>query len=83
MIKMEVIRILKLDGAGATKAFADVLVGDSFKIESFRIVEGEKGLFVGLPGEEGKNGKWHNTVIPLSREIKEELEKIVLEAYQA
>ena len=29
----------------------------------------------------GKDGKWYNTVIPLNREIKDEIDKIVLEAY--
>jgi stage V sporulation protein G len=52
-------------------------------IKGLRIVEGEKGLFVSMPREEGKDGKWYNTVIPLKREIKDEIERLVLEAYGA
>ena len=81
MIKMEVSRMHKLDGTGATKAFADLSVEDSFVIKGLRVVEGEKGLFVVMPREEGRDGKWYNTVVPLTREIKDEIEKIVLEAY--
>lgn len=81
MMKIEVSRIHKLDGAGATKAFVDISVEDSFIIKGVRIVEGAKGLFVTMPREEAKDGKWYSTVVPLKRELKDEIERIVLEAY--
>ena len=80
-LKLEVSRIHKLDGSSATKAFCDLSVFDSFVIRGLRVVEGEKGLCVSMPREEGKDGKWYNTVITLNREVKEEVEKLVLEAY--
>lgn len=80
-LKLEVSRIHKLDGTGPTKAFCDLSVFDSFVIKGLRVVEGEKGLFVSMPSEAGKDGKWYNTVIPLRREVKDEIEKLVLEAY--
>ena len=80
-LKIEVTRIHKLDGTGPTKAFCDVSIMDSFVIKGIRIIEGEKGLFIAMPREEGKDGKWYNTIIPLRREVKDVLEKIVLEAY--
>ena len=80
-MKMTVARIHKLDGSGATKAFCDLSVFDCLIIKGIRVVEGEKGLFVSMPSETGKDGKWYNTVIPVSREVKDEIEKIVLEAY--
>ncbi|MFA5146205.1 MAG: SpoVG family protein [Candidatus Omnitrophota bacterium] len=80
-LKLAVSRIHKLDGTGATKAFCDLSILDSFVVKGLRVVEGEKGLFVSMPREEGKDGKWYNTVIPLKREVKDEIEKLVLEAY--
>jgi len=80
-LKLEVSRIHKLDGASSTKAFCDLSVLDSFVIKGLRVVEGEKGLFVSMPREEGKDGKWYNTVITLNREVKDEVERLVLEAY--
>jgi stage V sporulation protein G len=82
-LKLEVSRLHKLDGTGSTKAFCDLSIFDSVLIKGLRIVEGEKGLFVSMPREEGKDGKWYNTVIPLKREIKDEIERLVLEAYGA
>jgi stage V sporulation protein G len=80
-LKIEVSRLHKLDGAGATKAFADVAIADAFVIKGLRIIEGKDGLFVSMPREEGKDGKWYSTVIPLKREVKDEIEKVVLEVY--
>lgn len=80
-LKLAVTRLHKLDGEGATKAFCDISVMDSLVINGLRVVEGKDGLFVCMPREAGKNGKWYNTVIPLTREVKDAIEQIVLEAY--
>ena len=80
-LKLEVSRLHKLEGTGSTKAFCDLSVLDSIVIKGLRIVEGKDGLFVSMPREEGKDGKWYNTVIPLKREIQDEIERLVLEAY--
>lgn len=80
-LKIEVARMHKLDGSGATRAFCDISISDSLAIKGLRVVNGKEGLFVSMPREEGKDGKWYNTVMPLNKEVKEEIEKIVLEAY--
>ena len=81
-LKLSVTRIHKIDGDGATKAFADISVCDCLVINGLRVVEGKDGLFVSMPREAGKDGKWFNVVIPLTREVKDEIEKVVLEAYE-
>ncbi len=80
-IKVGVARLHRLDGNGSLKAFADVVIEDSFLIKGMRIVEGKKGLFVGLPGELGKNGKWYNSVEPITDEAKSALAGMLLETY--
>lgn len=80
-LKLEVKRLHKLDGSGSTKAFCDLSLFNSIVIKGLRVVEGDKGLFVSMPREEGKDGKWYNTVIPLNHEVRDEIEKLVLEAY--
>lgn len=42
---------------GPTKAFAILVVNDLIEIDGFRVVEGPKGLFVGVPNEPGKTPK--------------------------
>jgi stage V sporulation protein G len=82
-LQLEVVRLHKLEGTGSTKAFCDLSILGTLVVKGLRVVEGEKGLFVSMPREEGKDGKWYNTVIPLKREVKDEIDKLVLEAYGA
>lgn len=72
----------KLDGNGKLKAFADVAIAELFLIKGLRIIDGKKGLFVGMPRRQGKDGQWYQTAFPLSEDVKSQLNEIVLEAYQ-
>lgn len=79
IIKVE--RIHFLDGDGPTKAFCDLLILDNFLVKGFRVVHGKNGLFLSMPREQNRDGKWYNTFHPVSKEIREGLEALVLEEY--
>jgi len=81
-LKVEVARMHKFEGEGTLKAFVDVVIGDSFLVKGMRIVNGKKGLFVSMPRELGKDGKWYDNVLPLTKEVKEALAETLLAAYE-
>ena len=81
ILDFKVTRLYKFDGEGATKAICDVSIADEFLVKGFRIVEGKNGLFVGVPREQGKDGKWYNNVFPLTAQAREALNEAVLSAY--
>lgn len=81
-LDFKVTRLYRFDGTGAVKAVCDVSISDEFVVKGFRIVEGKKGLFVGVPQEPGKNGKWYNSAFPLTAEARQALNKAVLTAYE-
>lgn len=78
---IRVSRIFKLDTDSKLKAFADVSFS-GIVIKGFSVVNGEKGLFVSMPRHQGKDGKWRETVTPTTKELKQQLTEVVLEAYQ-
>jgi stage V sporulation protein G len=78
---LAVTRLHKLEGDGPTRAFCDISVLDSLVINGLRVVEGKNGLFVGMPSGPCKDGKYYSAVVPLKREVKDEIERVVLEAY--
>lgn len=80
-VTMEVARVHRLESDSKIKAFVDIAIGD-YLVKGLRVVQGAKGLFVGLPQEKSKDGKWYNTFAPLTDEAKEELSALVLEKYQ-
>ena len=79
VVKIE--RIHLLDGDGPTKAFCDLTILDTFLVKGLRVVEGKEGLFLGLPCEQGRDGKWYSTFYTLSKEMHKGLQELVLEAY--
>jgi stage V sporulation protein G len=73
--------LYRLDNDSKTKAFADISIGD-FVIKGLRVVDGKKGLFLSMPREKSKDGKWYDTFYPATPEAKQLLSNTVLTAYQ-
>jgi len=82
VLDFKVTRLHKFNGEGATKAMCDISIADEFLIKGFRIVEGKNGLFVGVPREAGKDGKWYDSAFPLTAETRQALNEAVLSVYE-
>jgi stage V sporulation protein G len=80
-LDLRVVRLHRFDGDSKTKAFVDVGIGD-FIVKGVRVVQGEKGLFLGMPREQGKDGKWYDSFFPATKEARDNLAVVVLAAYQ-
>ena len=78
---IQVSRIRKIDGDSKLRAFVDISLG-GVVISGLKIVDGSNGLFVGMPRHQGKDGKWYNTVYPASKEMQQQINDLVLAAYQ-
>ena len=75
-------RMYRMAGSeAATKAFADISVAGAVMVKGLRVVQGSKGLFVGMPRKPGKDGNWYDTVRPLTKEARASLVSTVLEAF--
>ena len=79
---LEVRRMIKFDGGGTLRAYCDLAIGNLFLVKGLRVVEGKKGLFVSMPRQQGKDQRWYDSVSALSNEVKSEVDRVVLEAYQ-
>jgi len=82
-LNVKVDKLTKLESGSKLKAFCDLLFGDLFLVKGFRVVQGEKGLFVGMPQQVSKQGKWFNIFMPATKEISEYLKEVILQAYEA
>ena len=79
-VKIE--RMHRLNGAGATKAFCDIVLMDTFVVKGLRVVEGKDGLFLSMPSGQARDGKWYETFYPVSRELRDALQSLILEHYE-
>ena len=83
VLDVAVKRINKVEGTSATRAYCDVAIGGAYLIKGLKVVNGKNGLFVSMPSEQGKNGQWYDTLVPLTKEARDRLSQIVLEAFHA
>ena len=81
LVKVDKMRLMT-QGESTVKAFCDVLLGGVYVVKGLRVIEGQKGLFVGLPREKGKNDKWYDIFYPITKEARETLISTVLKAYE-
>ncbi len=77
------VRIYRVLGSDRLKAYANVTLGGEFAIHGIKIMEGENGLWVGMPRQKSQADEtWRDIFHPITKESREKLINIVLEAYQ-
>ncbi len=74
-------RFVTFENEGALKAFCDVSVANLVLIKGIRVVIGKNGPFISMPRQQSKNGKWYDSVVPLSPDVKQQLHRVVLETF--
>lgn len=78
---VQVVRLHRFEGESKIKAFVDIAIGE-FVVKGLRVVEGEKGIFLAMPQEKSKDGKWYNIFYPKTKEAKQSLAELVLAEYK-
>lgn len=66
---------------GNLLAYANVTIGDCFKIDGFRICSGENGLYVNMPSTQDKQGKWRDVCWPVTADFRRQLNDALIEGY--
>ena len=78
------IRIIRISHlrtqTGKVKAFVDISLGD-FVVKGLRVIEGKKGLFLGMPQKNSKDNRWDKIFYPQTKESAKMLKDSVLEAF--
>jgi len=71
------------DPRGSTLAFATVDISELVTINSVRVVDSEKGAFVGMPQSKDKDGNFHDIAFPINGELRRDISDAVLDSYTA
>ena len=61
-------------------SIASVKFNDCFVVENLKIVQGSKGLFVGMPSQPDGKGGYRDMAYPVTKEFREQLNTAVLQA---
>ena len=68
-------------GKGNLLAFANVTLGGCFAITNIRVMNGEKGPFVAMPSQKGKDEQYHETCFPTTSQMRKDLSAAVMEEF--
>jgi len=70
---------------GNLLGFASVKFNDCFVVEDFKILQTDKGLYVGMPSKPDKTSRtgYRDTAKPVTGDFRKQLQGAVLEAYSA
>lgn len=79
------VSVRPIEPKGNLVGFASLKINDSFVIDDFKILQGDKGLFVGMPSKPDRKSKtgYRDTARPITKEFRAELTGAVTAAYHA
>lgn len=77
------VKFFPYNKGGNFKGYATVELEESLVIRSIRLMDGEKGFFIGFPSQQDKDGEYHDVVFPITKELREKITAEVIEAYEA
>ena len=83
MLNITDIRITPIANDDKLRAYAAIVLDGVFLVSDLRVVEGEDGYFVAMPSRRKRDGSYKDIAYPLGNEVREFLERRVLEAFEA
>ena len=78
------VSVRPIEPKGNLVGFASLKINDSFVIDDFKILQGDKGIFVGMPSKPDRKSKtgYRDTARPITKEFRAELTDAVTAAYR-
>ena len=76
------VRVQRVSPGNSLKAYANVTFDDCFVLHNVRVIEGNEGLYIGMPSRKLSNGEFKNIAHPITAEFREKMTKAVLEVYE-
>lgn len=76
------VRVRKIETEGKLRAYVSITFDDSFVVHDLRVIDGNKGMFVAMPSKKLPNGDHKDIAHPINTEIREKIQKTVLEVYK-
>ncbi len=76
------VRVNRVENMKNVKAFADIVIAGHFVCKGFKVMDGQKGLWVSMPSKPSKNqGQWEDIFHPITSEGRSKLFEVILEKF--
>ena len=82
MLNITEVRVHILDTSSSNlRAYASITVDDCFVIHGLKVLQGDHGLFVGMPRRKRGNSPPQDVAHPLNTDTRRHIESTVLDGY--
>lgn len=75
------VRVFPKENLGKTLGFANITILDKFVVKNLRIVQGDKGIFIGMPSNKRKNGDFIDLFFPITQDARDLITNAILDKY--
>lgn len=82
MLEITNVKITKANTNNRVKGIASITIDNSFVINDIKIIEGQKGLFIGMPNRRTPNGEFKDIAHPINAEARELIQKAIINEYE-
>lgn len=76
------VRVRKVTKEGKMRAVVSITIDDVFVVHDIKVIEGEKGLFIAMPGRKASDGEYRDIAHPINSETRDKIQSLILEKYQ-
>lgn len=81
MLEVTKVNIYKVENLGQIKAIANIVINNAIAINNIKIIEGKKGLFIGMPSRKNEKGQFKDIVCPINNETRQIIQNAILKEY--
>ncbi|HZJ54344.1 MAG TPA: septation regulator SpoVG [Myxococcaceae bacterium] len=64
------------------KAYVSITLDGCFVVRDLKVIQGTAGLFVAMPAKKRKDGTYKDIAHPLNTDMRERMERVILDQYQ-
>ena len=76
------VRVRKVTQESKMKAVVSVTLDNEFVVHDFKVIEGEKGLFIAMPSRKSTTGEYRDIAHPINSSTRELMQNMILAEYQ-
>ncbi len=82
MLQITEVRVHPLPSSTTNlRAYASITIGGCFVVHGLRVLQGEHGLFVGMPRRKRETAPTQDIAHPINTETRHQIETMVLDSY--
>lgn len=77
------VRFRKINGTGKLKAIVSIVLDGEIAVHNIKIIQSnDTKLFIAMPNRKDENGVYRDIVHPLTADVRENLENVILTEYR-